>query len=203
MRKPRSFTCWSARPTNSSVPSARQRARSPVRYIRAARLLCVRVGHKALRRQPRPIQITSRQARSRHIQLASHPNRHRLQSPIQHIHPQCPRWAANRLPQAGARQCAIQCQSLTLPLSPWSIRVDQHRPPDQRAADSLTVLSCNDHALQVRSVTFAFLQRRRIHRHQRRMPTAVWISTSPRCSAEQLPTPAASSDQSSAPRGPP
>ena len=34
MRKPRSFTCWSARPRNSSTPSARQRARSPVRYIR-------------------------------------------------------------------------------------------------------------------------------------------------------------------------
>ena len=34
MRKPRSFTCASARPRNSSTPSWRQRARSPVRYIR-------------------------------------------------------------------------------------------------------------------------------------------------------------------------
>ena len=34
MRKPRSFTCASARPRNSSTPSARQRARSPLRYIR-------------------------------------------------------------------------------------------------------------------------------------------------------------------------
>ena len=34
IRKPRSFTCASARPKNSSTPSARHRARSPVRYIR-------------------------------------------------------------------------------------------------------------------------------------------------------------------------
>ena len=34
MRKPRSFTCVSARPRKSRTPSARQRARSPVRYIR-------------------------------------------------------------------------------------------------------------------------------------------------------------------------
>jgi hypothetical protein len=34
MRKPRTFTCRSARPMNSSVPSAFQRARSPVRYNR-------------------------------------------------------------------------------------------------------------------------------------------------------------------------
>ena len=33
-RKPRILTCWSARPRNSSTPSARHRARSPVRYIR-------------------------------------------------------------------------------------------------------------------------------------------------------------------------
>ena len=30
-RKPRSFTCWSRRPRNASAPSARHRARSPVR----------------------------------------------------------------------------------------------------------------------------------------------------------------------------
>ena len=34
MRKPRILSCWSARPRNSSTPSARHRARSPVRYIR-------------------------------------------------------------------------------------------------------------------------------------------------------------------------
>ena len=37
IRNPRSFTCASARPRNSSTPSARHRARSPVRYIRLAR----------------------------------------------------------------------------------------------------------------------------------------------------------------------
>src|SRR6516165_1441296 len=35
MRYPRILTCSSARPTNSSCPSARQHTRSPVRYIRA------------------------------------------------------------------------------------------------------------------------------------------------------------------------
>ncbi len=34
IRNPRSFTCASARPKNSSTPSGRHRARSPVRYIR-------------------------------------------------------------------------------------------------------------------------------------------------------------------------
>ena len=34
IRNPRSFTCASARPRNSSTPSDRHRARSPVRYIR-------------------------------------------------------------------------------------------------------------------------------------------------------------------------
>ena len=36
IRNPRSFTCASARPRNSSTPSDRHRARSPVRYIRLA-----------------------------------------------------------------------------------------------------------------------------------------------------------------------
>ena len=35
MRKPRIFTCSSRRPRYSSTPSAVQRTRSPVRYIRA------------------------------------------------------------------------------------------------------------------------------------------------------------------------
>ncbi|HEX5872796.1 MAG TPA: hypothetical protein VFY65_20335 [Longimicrobium sp.] len=35
MRKPRTFTCSSRRPRYSTVPLARQRARSPVRYSRA------------------------------------------------------------------------------------------------------------------------------------------------------------------------
>jgi hypothetical protein len=35
MRKPRTLTCASVRPRNSSTPPASRRARSPVRYIRA------------------------------------------------------------------------------------------------------------------------------------------------------------------------
>ncbi len=52
MRKPRSFTCASARPKNSSTPSARHRARSPVRYIRLPGA-AVRVGDEPLRRESR------------------------------------------------------------------------------------------------------------------------------------------------------
>ncbi len=35
MRKPRTLTCWSVRPRNSSTPPASHRTRSPVRYSRA------------------------------------------------------------------------------------------------------------------------------------------------------------------------
>ena len=50
IRKPRIFTWSSARPRNSSSPSAVQRTRSPVRYIRAP-AGAERVGHEALRGQ--------------------------------------------------------------------------------------------------------------------------------------------------------
>ena len=95
MRKPRSFTCASARPRNSSTPSARQRARSPVRYIRLPGRP-ERVGHEPLRRQPRPAQIAARQTRARDVQLARHPDRHRLQARVQHIDPRVPDRTADR-----------------------------------------------------------------------------------------------------------
>ena len=95
MRKPRSFTCASARPKNSSTPSWRQRARSPVRYIRLP-ARPERVGHEPLRRQPRTSQIPARQTRSRDIQLARHPGRHRLQAAVQNIDLRVPDRAADR-----------------------------------------------------------------------------------------------------------
>ena len=47
----------------------------------------MRIGHKALRTQPRPLQVTARQARPGHVQLTTDPHRHRLQARVQHIHP--------------------------------------------------------------------------------------------------------------------
>ena len=90
IRKPRSFSCWSARPTNSSTPSERHRARSPLRYIRLP-ATAMRVRHKPLRRQPKPPQIAPRQTRARNVKLPRNPRRHRLQ-PSRPIHtPACSR----------------------------------------------------------------------------------------------------------------
>ena len=88
IRNPRSFTCSSARPRNSSTPSARQRARSPVRYIRLP-AAPERVGHEPLRRQPRTPQIAARQTRARNVELARHPRRHRLQATRPARRPAC------------------------------------------------------------------------------------------------------------------
>ena len=89
IRNPRSFTCASARPRNSSTPSPRHRARSPVRYIRspAAHAAAMRVGDKPLRRQPRRGQITPRQTNARDVKLAHNTRRHRLQTTVQNINP--------------------------------------------------------------------------------------------------------------------
>ena len=83
---PRSLTWSSARPRNSSTPSARQRARSPVRYIRLAGV-AVRVGDEPLRRQRRPVQIAARQPDAGDVELAGNARRHRLQVVVQHIGP--------------------------------------------------------------------------------------------------------------------
>ena len=90
IRNPRSFTCASARPRNSSTPSARQRARSPVRYIRLP-ASTIRVGHEPLRRQPRATQIAARQPRPRNVKLPRNPSRHRLQARRPARKPACSR----------------------------------------------------------------------------------------------------------------
>ena len=64
MRKPRTFTWKSIRPRYSSSPSARQRTRSPVRYIRAP-AGAERVGDEALRREGRAAQRSRAPARRR------------------------------------------------------------------------------------------------------------------------------------------
>ena len=94
MRKPRSFTCASARPRHSSTPSARQRARSPLRYIRPpGRSIAIR--DKPLRRQPGPAQIAPRKTRTRNVELPHNTNRHRLQPTVQNINPRVPDRPAN------------------------------------------------------------------------------------------------------------
>ena len=72
IRNPRSFTCASARPRNSSTPSDRHRARSPVRYIRPP-AAAMRVRNKPLRRQPSPLQIAPRKPHPAMYKLANNP----------------------------------------------------------------------------------------------------------------------------------
>ena len=74
MRKPRIFTCSSRRPRNSSVPSARQRTRSPVRYSAPRRR--TGSGTKRSRRQRRAVQVAARHAAAAHVQLARHAHGH-------------------------------------------------------------------------------------------------------------------------------
>ena len=61
IRNPRTLTCSSARPTNTSCPSAVHLARSPVRYIRSPGP--ERARHEPLPGQPGPAQIAPRQPR--------------------------------------------------------------------------------------------------------------------------------------------
>ena len=71
MRKPRILTCWSMRPRYSSSPSARRRARSPVRYMRALGR-CERIGHEALRGQLRAAAGSRGHAGAADVDLAGH-----------------------------------------------------------------------------------------------------------------------------------
>ena len=94
IRNPRSFTCASARPRNSSTPSDRHRARSPVRYIRLPASPCrrtMRVGDEPLRRQARALQIPPRQTHARDVQLADNARRHRLKTSSPEHTPACSR----------------------------------------------------------------------------------------------------------------
>src|SRR5262249_32845132 len=49
-----------------------------------------RMGYKALGAQPRALEVPSRQARTRHVQLTTHADRYRLQPRVQHVHPCVP-----------------------------------------------------------------------------------------------------------------
>ena len=84
IRRPRIFTWSSARPSRSSVPSGRQRTRSPVRYIRSPGR-AERVGDEALRRQGRLAEVAAGQARAGQVELAGHAGRHRPQALVEHV----------------------------------------------------------------------------------------------------------------------
>ncbi len=77
MRKPRSLTWSSARPRKSSAPSARQRARSPVRYIRSPAR--ERVGDEALGGQVGPAEVAAREPVAGDVELPARAGRQRAQ----------------------------------------------------------------------------------------------------------------------------
>ena len=75
IRRPRSLTWWSMRPRNSSVPSGRQRARSPVRYSRAPG--APNGSGTNRRRSAGPVAGSRGRADAADVQLAGHPDGHR------------------------------------------------------------------------------------------------------------------------------
>ena len=58
-----------------------------------------RVGHEALRREPRTREIAARQPRAGDVEFPRYPRRHRLQPSVQHINPRVP----DRPPNGNAR----------------------------------------------------------------------------------------------------
>ena len=95
MRKPRSFTCASARPEELQHP-VRAPARQVAGAVHPAARRPERVGHEPLRRQPGAPEIAARQPRARDVKLARNARRHRLQAAVQHVNPRVPDRPANR-----------------------------------------------------------------------------------------------------------
>ena len=95
MRKPRSFTCASARPRKSSTPS-RAPARQVAGAVHPAARRPERIGHEPLRRQPGTPQIAPRQTRTRNVQLARNTRRNRLQRCVQNVGSIVWKWTTNR-----------------------------------------------------------------------------------------------------------
>ena len=95
MRKPRTFTCASARPRKSKHPVGAP-ARQIAGAVHAAPGRPERIGHEPLRRQPGASEIAARQPRARDVKLARNPGRHRLQASVQHIDLRVPDRTADR-----------------------------------------------------------------------------------------------------------
>ena len=102
MRKPRSFTCASARPRKSSTPS-RTPARQVAGAVHPAARRPERIGHEPLRRQPRAPQIAPRQTRARDVQLARNASRNRLQADRPARRPACSRSDGRSAPKSADR----------------------------------------------------------------------------------------------------
>src|SRR5215210_7197644 len=71
-------------------------ARKIPRAVHPAAVWAVRIRNKALRRQTRTLQITSRNTRARNVKLPNNPNRDRLKTRVQNINPRVPNRSANR-----------------------------------------------------------------------------------------------------------
>ena len=86
-RKPRILTCSSARPRNSSSPSAAppRQVPGPVHPLAGG----TRTDrHEPLRGQRRTVQVAARQARARDVKLTRDARGHQAQLLVQHVHPQ-------------------------------------------------------------------------------------------------------------------
>ena len=105
-RKPRTLTCSSARPRNSSRPSARQRARSPVRYRRAPACRANGVGDERPGGHVRPPQVAAGDACAAHVQLARRAHGDRAERGVQHVQPHPRQRPADRRRAAGLRDQA-------------------------------------------------------------------------------------------------
>ena len=120
MRKPRIFTCSSSRPMNSSVPSAFQRSRSPVRYIRAPGSRGERIGDEALRRQPGTVQVAAHDAVAAHVRLPRHARWGRARSAgVQDVDALVPGGPAHGDGERVLRPRAPPSRTSTTPSSPW------------------------------------------------------------------------------------
>src|SRR6516164_7722056 len=84
IRKPRTLTCWSTRPTNSKTPPARQ---VPAAVHPPSRST-IPIRNKTLPRQPAATNISPPNPGPRNVKLPNNPNRHRLQTTIQYINSQ-------------------------------------------------------------------------------------------------------------------
>ena len=98
------------RPRNSIRPSARQRTRSPVRYMRA-RLAGERVGDEPLGGQLGTIVVAAREPVAADVQLAGHADRHRAAASRRARTGSCWRSAARSRPGPRARSAAPSTRS--------------------------------------------------------------------------------------------
>ena len=94
-RTPRIFTWPSARPSSSSTPPSRHRARSPVAYIRAPHRPTDRAGTARAVRIGSP-DVATRHAWAADVELASHTGRYRNETAVEDVGPHARQRATDR-----------------------------------------------------------------------------------------------------------